>query len=164
MFDINPGLIVWTILTFLIVLLILRATAWKPLLGALAAREEKIRASLQQAEEARQHALRLLDENKRQLAQAEEQAQRLMKEGREMGERLKAEIVDRAHTSSQQMIVQAKEAIQREKETALMQLRTEVADLAIIAAGKIIDANLDTPKQRELVDGVIKGLSSQTPQ
>jgi F0F1-type ATP synthase membrane subunit b/b' len=43
-------------------------------------------------------------------------------------------------------------------------LRTEVADLAIIAAGKIIDANLDTSKQRELVDGVIKGLSSQTPQ
>lgn len=52
MFDINPGLILWTILTFVIVVLILRAVAWKPLLAALNAREEQIRSSIQHAEEA----------------------------------------------------------------------------------------------------------------
>ena len=57
------------------------------------------------------------------------------------------------------MIEQAKEEIRREKEAALVQLRTEVADLAIMAAGKILDANLDTPKQRQLVDAAIKELT-----
>jgi F-type H+-transporting ATPase subunit b len=155
MLEINPGLIVWTIITFLIVLAILRVVAWKPLLRALNQREEKIRASLEQTEQARQKAQELLEQNKQQLALAGEQAQRIMKEGREMGEKLKNEIVERANTTSRQMIIQAKDEIQREKDAALKELRAEVADLAIGAAGKIIDANLDTPKQRKLVDSII---------
>ncbi len=156
MLEINPGLILWTILTFLIVLAILRAVAWKPLLGVLSAREEKIRASLLQAEEAQAKAQQLLEDNRRQLAQAEEQAQRIMKEGREMGEKLKAEIVERAQLTSRQMVEQAKDEIVREKESALNELRAEVADLAIGVAEKILDANLDTPKQRQLIDTAIR--------
>lgn len=156
MLEINPGLIVWTIITFVILLVILRALAWKPLVQALSAREEKIRAALQQSEAAQQEARRLLEENKRQLALAEEQSQRIIKEGREMGEKIKAEVVEKANASSRHMIEQAKDEIRREKDLALTQLRTEVADLAIIAAGKILDANLDTPKQRQLVDAAIK--------
>ncbi|HET6272550.1 MAG TPA: F0F1 ATP synthase subunit B [Bacteroidota bacterium] len=156
MLEINPGLIVWTIITFVILLVILRALAWKPLVQALSAREEKIRAALQQSEAAQQEAQRLLEENKRQLALAEERSQRIIKEGREMGEKIKAEVVEKANASSRHMIEQAKDEIRREKDLALTQLRTEVADLAIIAAGKILDANLDTPKQRQLVDATIK--------
>jgi F-type H+-transporting ATPase subunit b len=155
MLEINPGLIVWTIVTFVIVLVILRAVAWKPLLGALSAREEKIRTSLQQTEEAQQKAQQLLEQNKQQLALAEEHAQRIMKEGREMGEKLKGEIVERANATSRHMIMQAKNEIRQEKDAALKELRAEVADLAIGAAGKIIDANLDTPKHRKLVDSII---------
>jgi F-type H+-transporting ATPase subunit b len=155
MLEINPGLIVWTIVTFVIVLVILRAVAWKPLLGALSAREEKIRTSLQQTEEAQQKAQQLLEQNKQQLALAEEHAQRIMKEGREMGEKLKDEVVERANATSRHMIMQAKNEIRQEKDAALKELRAEVADLAIGAAGKIIDANLDTPKQRKLVDSII---------
>ncbi len=158
MLEINPGLIVWTIITFVILLVILRAKAWKPLVQALTEREEKIRAALQHAEDAQAEAQRLLDENKRQLAKAEEQSQRVIKEGREMGEKLKSEIVEKANSSSRAMIEQAKDEIRREKEAALTQLRTEVADLAIGVAGKIIDQNLDTPKQRQLVDSAIKDL------
>src|SRR5512140_2174248 len=144
MLDINPGLILWTIVTFILVVLILRAAAWKPLLGALTAREESIRSSLQHAEQAHQEAQRLLEENRRQLAAAEEQSQRIIREGRTLGERLKAEIMEKANASSRHMIDQAKEEIEREKDAALVQLRGEVADLAIIAAGKILDAHLDT--------------------
>jgi F-type H+-transporting ATPase subunit b len=158
MLDINPGLILWTIITFLIVLLILRAIAWKPLVGVLTAREEKIRAALEESENAQREARKLLEENKRQMTQADEQAQRVMKEGREMGEKLKAEIVEKAHQTARSMVDQAKEEIQREKEAALIQLRTEVADLAIGAAEKLLDANLDTPKQRQIVDGIIKDI------
>src|SRR5512146_2332318 len=104
MLDINPGLIVWTIITFLIVLLILRAKAWKPLLQALTEREEKIRSALQRAEDAQAEAQRLLDENKRQLAKAEEESQRIIKQGRELGDRLKAEIMDKANAGARATI------------------------------------------------------------
>ncbi len=159
MLDINPGLVLWTIITFLVVLAILRAYAWKPMLGALNEREEKIRSSLAHAEEAQKQAQKLLDDHKRQLAQAEEHAQRLISEGREMGDRLKAEILEKANASSRHMIDQARDEIQREQEAALTQLRTEVADLAVLAAGKLLDANLDTPKQRQLVDDAIDEIS-----
>lgn len=161
MFDINPGLILWTIITFVAVLLILRYSAWKTLLGALTAREERIRTSLEQAEHAQREAQRLLEENRKQLAAAEEQAQRVMKQGRDMGERLKAEIVEKANTSARHLIDQAKDEISREKEKAMTQLREEVADLAVAAAGKIIEANLDAAKQRQLVDSAIRALTKE---
>jgi F-type H+-transporting ATPase subunit b len=155
MLELNPGLILWTILTFLVLVVLLRIVAWKPLLHALTAREEKIRVALQEAEEAQRAAKDLLEEHKRQLARADEESHRIIREGRETAEKLKGEIVDRANSSSRHMIEQARDEIRREKEAAITQLRSEVADLAILAAGKLLDANLDTPKQRALVDGVI---------
>jgi F-type H+-transporting ATPase subunit b len=162
MLDINPGLIIWTWATFIILLVVLRLLAWKPLLAALTSREEKIRTDLRSAEEAQQEAMKLLEANRVQLAQAERQSQLVIKEGREMGEKLKAEIMERANTSSRHMIEQAKEEIRREKEAALVQLRAEVADLAIMAAGKLLDANLDAPKQRQLVDAVIRDMGKRS--
>ena len=159
MLEINSGLIVWTILTFVIVLAILRSAAWKPLLAALSAREESIRSSLREAADARGEAARLLEENKRQLAQAEEQSRRIIREGRDMGERLKAELLEKANTTSLRMIEQAKEEIQREKDAALVKLRAEAGDLVIAAAGKVVDANLDTPKQRQLADAAIREIA-----
>jgi F-type H+-transporting ATPase subunit b len=158
MLDINPGLILWTIITFVIVLGILRFTAWKPLLAALTAREEKIRASLEQAEHAQREAERLLAENKQQMQRAEEAAQRVIREGREMGERLRVEIMEKANSSARHMVEQAKDEIRREKDAALVELRTEVTDLAIGVAAKILDANLDTPAQRKLADAAIADL------
>ncbi len=162
MLEINSGLILWTILTFVIVLIILRKAAWKPLLGALAAREESIRASLREAADARAQAARLLEENKRQLAQAEEQSRRIIMEGRDMGDRLKGEILEKANATTRVMIEQAKEEIRREKDAALIQLRSEATDLVIAAAGKILDANLDTPKQRQLADAAIREIAGTT--
>jgi F-type H+-transporting ATPase subunit b len=159
MLEINSGLILWTILTFVIVLVILRSAAWKPLLAALAAREESIRASLREAADARGEAAKLLEENRRQLAQAEVQSQRIIREGRDMGERLKAELLEKANATSLHMIEQAKEEIRREKDAALIQLRDEAGALVIAAAGKILDANLDTPKQRQLADAAIREIA-----
>ncbi len=158
MLEINPGLIFWTIVTFLAVLAILSKVAWKPLMLALTSREDGIRTALQQAENANAEAKVLLEENKRQLAQAEAQAQQAMREGREMGEKLRLEIIEKANTSARGMVEQAKEEIRRERDAALIQLRSEVADLAVTAAGKIIDANLDVNKHRQLVDNVIKDI------
>jgi len=158
MLEINPGLILWTIITFLLLVVVLRAVAWKPLLGALTAREQAIKTSLEDAERARDEARRLLEENARELARAEERSQSIIREGRELGERLKAEILEKAESSGRHMVEQAQEEIRREKQAALVQLRTEVADLALLAAGKMLDANLDTPKQRQLVEAAINSL------
>jgi F-type H+-transporting ATPase subunit b len=159
MLEINPGLIIWTIITFVIVLMILRWTAWKPLLGALAAREEKIRSSLEQAELARQQAQALLDEHRKQVAAAEDQVQRILTEGRTLADKQRAETNEKAQASARHMLAQAKEEIQREKDAALLQLRSEVADLAIGVAGKILDKNLDTPAQRSLADAAIREIN-----
>lgn len=158
MLDVNPGLILWTILTFLILVVVLRGLAWKPLLGALTAREEKIRTTLEETARAQEEARRLLEENRRQLAEAEARAQQAIREGREMGEKVRAEILEKAQASSRAFVEQAREEIRREKEAALGQLRSEVADLAVMAAGKIIDANLDPARHRALVDAALRDL------
>lgn len=158
MLDINPGLIVWTIITFVILLFILSKTAWKPLVDALQAREQSIRDALLKAEEAKKESERMLAENNRALAGANEETARILKEGRELAEQMKTEIVAKAHESAKAMITHAKEDIQREKETALVQLKNEVADLAINAAEKILEETLDDSKQKKLVDKVLQKL------
>ena len=158
MLEINPGLILWTIITFIILLFILSKTAWKPLIDALQAREQSIRDALLKAEEAKKESERMLAENDRALARANQETARILKEGRELAEQMKNDIVAKAHESAKAMITHAKEDIQREKEAALLQLKNEVADLAINAAEKILEETLDHSKQKKLVDKVLQKL------
>ncbi len=152
MLDPNPGLIVWTIVTFVLLLIVLRKFAWKPLLAALHDRENSIRGTLENAEQVRNEAAGILEENRRQLALASEETHKILTEGRALGEKLKQEIVDQANQQSRRMVEQAKLEIERDKERALAQLRTEVATLALQAAGKILNETLDEKKHRALID------------
>jgi F-type H+-transporting ATPase subunit b len=158
MLDINPGLILWTIITFIILLFILGKFAWKPLVSALQAREQGIRDALLKAEEARKESEQLLEQNKEAMRRANEETSRILKEGRELAEQMKNEIVAKAQAGAKAMMDQAKDDIQREKETALLQLKNEVADLAVTAAEKIIDETLDEAKQKKIVDKVLQTL------
>ncbi len=158
MLDPNPGLIVWTLVTFVLLVVILRKFAWKPLLESLQKREDTVRGALERAEHAKQEAERLLEENRKQLARAEADAQRILNEGRELGEKLKAEIVEKANQQSRRLTEQAKQEIERDKEAALAQLRGEVANLAIKAAEKILDETLDEKKHGAIVDSYLKNL------
>jgi len=162
MLDINPGLIVWTIITFLVLLFVLKRFAWKPLLQALTSREEKIRESLEQAEHARQEAQRLIEANERQMQQAQGEFQRLMREAREEAEKLRAKRRQEADEEAKKIVDQGKMEIEREKEAALNQLRNEVANLAVRAAGRILDEELDEKKHRKLVDAYLRDLPRQS--
>ena len=155
MFDINPGLIIWTLVTFGVLFLVLAKFAWKPLLQALNEREGKIRSALEQADRAREEAARLLKQNEAAMARAEEEHQRMVREGRALAEKLKAEIVAKAHQQAQQELERASAEIQRNVEAAKQQLRGEIADLAIRAAEKILDETLDAARQKKLVDSFI---------
>ena len=158
MLSINPGLIVWTIITFSALVVILRMFAWKPMLEALHKREENIRLSLERAEQAKHEAERLIEENRKQLARAEENARKVINEGRSLAEKLKSEIVDKANQQAVKMVDQAKQEIERDKELALSQLRSEVANLAINAAERILGEALDANKHRKVVDDMMKDL------
>ena len=158
MLDINPGLILWTIITFFLLLAVLSKFAWKPLVNALQAREKSIRDALEKADAARRDSERMLEENRAAMAKANEESARILKEGRELAEQLKSEIVAKAHEGAKAVMDQAKEDIQREKEAALLQLKNEVADLAVNAAEKIIDESLDDAKRKKLVDKTLQSL------
>ncbi len=158
MFDINPGLMVWTVITFVLLAIVLGKYAWKPLLQALNEREGKIRDSLDQAEKARSEAAELLKQNEKNLARAEEEYQKIIREGKALAEKLKDEIVVKAQQQAQRQLQQAKDEIQRDIDAAKQQLRNEVADLAIQAAGKILDETLDAQKHKKVVDNVLNQL------
>lgn len=158
MLDINPGLIIWTIITFALLVVVLGKFAWKPLLQALQSREQEIADSLKKAEEAKKDAERMMQENKLAMDKASTETARLIAEGRAMAEQLKNDIVAKANESAKKLIDQAKDEITREKESAMAQLRSEVADLSISVAEKILDESLDGAKQKKMVDKVLQQL------
>ncbi len=158
MLELNPGLIIWTIITFALLIFILAKVAWKPLVGALEERENGIREALSQAENARKEAERLIAENKKAFDKANETTSQILKEGRELAEKMKNDIVDKARESANLMMNQAKEEISREKELALNSLKNEVADLAIFATEKILGQVLDKEAQKKYLDKTLEQL------
>ncbi|MEX1258055.1 MAG: F0F1 ATP synthase subunit B [Gemmatimonadota bacterium] len=158
MFDLNFGLFVWTSIVFLALLGILWKFAWGPVLAAVDAREQKIQAALDRAAAEREEAAKLLAEHREQMADARRKAQQLIAEGREGGEKVRQDIEDKARVEGQALIERAREAIEQEKESAIEALRREAVDLAIAAAGRLMEEKLDGPKDRELVMGYIEEL------
>jgi len=158
LFDTNPGLIVWTIISFLVLLIVLAKYAWNPILKMLGDREGQIRTALEQAERARVEAAEMMKQNEKNLARAEEEYKKMIGEGRALAEKIKDEIVVKAKQQAQQELKQAAEEIQRNVEAAKLQLRSEVADLAIKATEKILEETLDENKQKKLIDSVINKL------
>lgn len=154
----EPGMLIWTLVTFAVLLWTLKKLAWKPLLSALENRENTIREALQKAEAARVDAQNVLAEHRRLLEQSESEARKIIEEAKTTAETMRQGILDSANEQARQMTVQAKAEIQREKDTALLQLREEVADLAVRAAGKILGEELDAEKHRRLVNDFISHL------
>jgi F-type H+-transporting ATPase subunit b len=154
----DAGLIFWKALAFFIFLYLLYRYGWGPITNALQEREERIDASIQQAEDALAEAKRIQKENKKARREAEQEAQRILREARESAEQLREEEMEETRAKIQQMQEQAQAEIEREKQAALQNLRDEVADLAIEAASKIIKDDLDGQRQRRLVDDFIDDL------
>jgi F-type H+-transporting ATPase subunit b len=154
----NFGLVIWIAITFFALLIVLRRFAWGPVTSALTAREERIRESMEQAEKALAEARQIQADNDRARREAEAEAQRLMRETREAAESLRSEELERTRTQIRQMQDAAQVEITRERDGALDMLRKEVADLAIQAAERVLDANLDDDRQRKLVNDFLGGL------
>ncbi len=158
MLDIDPGMIIWTWITFGIVLIILSKLALKPILTAIDNREQAIRGDIEEAQKQRDEAAAMLDKHKQLMDNAETEAQELFKESRVQADKAREEMVVKAREESARMLEKAKEEIEQQKESALASLKAEVADLAIGAAEKIILHDLDENKQKAVVDEYIKSM------
>ncbi|NTV92648.1 MAG: F0F1 ATP synthase subunit B [Chlorobiaceae bacterium] len=157
----NPGLIFWTTVSFVIVMLILRKLAWGPIISALEEREKGIQSSIDRAHSAKDEAEEILRKNRELLAKADAESDKIIREGKEYGEKLRAGIAEKAQAEATKMISMAKEEIEQEKRRALDVLRNEVAELAVMGAEKIIKTSLDADMQKKIVDSMIQDLSTK---
>ncbi len=157
----NPGLIFWTLVTFLLLLVFLRATAWKPIINALDEREKSIQAAIDRAEQARIEAEKILAENKAMLAKAQLEADRIIQESRQSAEKVRSEIIEKASIESRKMLEEAKTTIELEKQRALLALRNEVVELAVQSAERIIRRKLDTELHKEIIANALNEIPAQ---
>ncbi len=158
--DINPGVIFWTVITFGILLLILKKVAWKPILSSLDERERLIKESLEKAEKAKEEAEKLIAENQANIAKAEEEAQKVIAQSREYAETLKNQLIEEGKIEKKKIIDEALAELERKNQEAFLKLKEQVADIAIDAAEKIIRENLDREKQIKLVNKHLENISN----
>ena len=154
----NLGLAFWVVLAFLLLLGLLGKFAWPAILGGLREREQTIESSMSRAENALAEAKRLQADNDLQRQEAGRQAQAILREARESAVQMREADVERTKAELARMQAQAAADIDRQKQQALAELRSEVATLAIGAAEKILGSEIDDAKQRQLVDRFIADL------
>ena len=157
-FSINPGLIIWTLIIFGILLFILAKSAWPAILKQVEEREAKIRQQLDEAAKANAEAQRLLSEYQGQLAQAKTEAQELLAQGRQAGDKVREELVAKGRAEQEELLERARREIATERDRALADLRREAVELSIAAASKVIEKNLDTEADRKLVQDYLNTL------
>lgn len=146
----DPGLIFWTVLTFLGLLLLLRKTAWGPIVDGLDRREENIRASLAAADAAREEGRQLLEQQQAELADARKEAQKIIDQGTATAKTMQGEIVAKAQSEAGEIVASARKEIQLETERARESLRAEVVDLSLQVAGKVLSRSLDDADHERL--------------
>ena len=143
------GLIIWTLLAFIIVLLILKKFAWKPILNSLKERETSIADSLATAEKVKAEMSQLKSENEALLAKAREERAQLLKEARDTKERIISEAKEQAKVEANKIVLDAQAAIQQQKMAALTEVKNQVGTLVIEVAEKVLRRELGNKSEQE---------------
>jgi F-type H+-transporting ATPase subunit b len=152
----DPGLFIWTIITFLGLLFALKKLAWGPLLEALETRQNAIRKSLDDAQQAKGELERLNAESAKIIQQSRVEAEAIISQGRVDGDRLREEIRSKARSEADNIVKNAERQIQLETSRALEQIRREAVDLSVMIASKIIQRNLSREDNERLIDEALK--------
>jgi F-type H+-transporting ATPase subunit b len=150
--DIDVTLFYSTFVLFIIFAFVLAKFAWKPLLQMIEEREKSIRDSVESAQKASADAQSLLEKHKEMLREAGREREEILRKALQESEALKADLESKARTEGEQIIQRAKEQVEREKVAAIRELRSQVADLAIDAAARIVTSSLTPEAQRKLVE------------
>jgi F-type H+-transporting ATPase subunit b len=152
----DPGLFIWTIVTFLVLLGLLAKFAWSPLLKALETREGQIRKSLDDAQQAKQELERLQQESAQIIRQARVEAEGVISQSRSDAARLREEMRQKAKAEADAIVKGAQRQIQLEAQRALQQLRQEAVDLSVMIASKILKRNVSKEDNEKLIDEALK--------
>jgi F-type H+-transporting ATPase subunit b len=152
----DPGLFIWTIITFLVLLALLAKFAWGPLLAALDTRQQAIRKSLDDAEQAKQELERLHQESALIIRKARVDADGIITESRADAERLREEMRQKARAEADGIVRNAERQIQLETARALQQIRHEAVELSVMIASKIIQRNLSKEDNERLIEEALK--------
>jgi len=152
----NVGTIFWMLLFFSLILWILAKFAWKPILNSLKNREKTIDEALQSAELAKQEMIKLKSDNEKILSEARQERDKLMKEARNVKEKIILDAQEQAQQEAHKIIESAKQSIENEKKSAINEIKTQIALLSVSIAEKVIREKLDSGKQTELIDKLLK--------
>lgn len=147
----DPGLLLWTIITFLTLVLILWKAAWKPIIEALDGRAEKVRGDIEKAEKTRLDAEELLRQHKEMLDKARSETAKIIEDGRANADKLRSEILEKANQEAKEIADRARKDIVLAKDKALSELKVEVVNIATDIASKIIAKNLKPEDQEKMV-------------
>jgi len=143
------GTIFWMLLMFIIVLVILKKFAWKPILNALEKREKSIEEALLSADRARERMEKLQADNEVIMAEARKERDNMLKETRQMSEKLLNEAKGKAGEEARKIIEAAREQIKNEKHAAISEIRNQVAELSVDIAEKILREKLKSDKEQQ---------------
>jgi F-type H+-transporting ATPase subunit b len=152
----DPGLFIWTILTFLVLVALLAKFAWRPLLLALESRQESIRKSLDDAQKAKQELERLHVESAEIIRQSRVEADAIVTRSRGDAERLREEMKQKARAEADAIVKNAERQIQLETGRAVQQIRREAVDLSVMIASKLIQRNLTKEDNERLIEEALK--------
>jgi F-type H+-transporting ATPase subunit b len=161
-FDINTGLILWTVGIFGILLAILWRFAWPAILKSVEDREHRIQRQLDEAEKARAEAQKLLEEHKKMLAQGRADAQEIIAKAKSVAQKERDALLAKTHEEQEQILVRARREIEGEKEKAIQALRREAVDLSIAAASKLLEKNLTGDANRKLVTEYLASIEKRS--
>jgi F-type H+-transporting ATPase subunit b len=153
------GTLFWAVVIFSVFFFLLAKFAWKPILGAVKARDEMIRSSLESAEKAKEDMLKLQSDNEAILRKAREERENILKEAREVREKLISEAKGKASEEAERLIEKARAGIEGEKLKALSEIREQVAVISVEIASKLLGEKLkQTGEQEKLIDKYLKDI------
>jgi F-type H+-transporting ATPase subunit b len=154
----NVGLMIWTLVVFVISMYILNKVAWPRIAAALDKRQQAIEESIDVAERTRTEADRLLEEYRERLAEARSQADEIVARARKTAENNEAEAIAEAKRKREEMMAQTRRDIEQETRRAIQEIRNEVADLTVMATEKVTRKTLTDDDQKRLVEEALSEL------
>lgn len=160
-FDINTGLIFWTLVVFGVLLVILWRLGWPAILKSVEERERRMQQQLEEAERARAEGARLLEEHRRLLAGAKAEAQEIVTRAKAVAQKEREALLAKAREEQENLLTRARREIDAETQKAMLALRKEAVDLAIAAASKLLEENLESEANRRMVLEYLTSLERQ---
>lgn len=161
MFEAEPGLMIWTVISFFVLLFILAKFAYRPLLDLLEKREKAIHDAIEESKKSRQEAEELLGKYKKQMEESRAEARKIIEEARKIGEEIKGDILQKATEESNLILKKTQDEVARERDKAILELRERIVDLSMLIATKLIDKAMTQDDQIKLIEeslSEIKGI------